>query len=453
MIVSVHLLVSFLLFLHTNGAYNYLCDNTRWHVMTGTWNFNTTDCSLEVAESAGNRVLWFGDNTGLIPDSYFNSLESFTVKLLLTINNDCVGHTALFFRAKSVSTASQDGQQYMYAIKPQNNKLYVVQFDNQTGWNQHAIADYSSQMNQTYELKLVASNDPYENRYIFYVNNNLILNNIELTDYLFGSFGLRASNCPTKYHSLIVQNGTTSDPTNSPTMLPTIKPSLFPSINPTYMPSLFPSIEPSNIPSSEPSIRPSSQPTDTPTVKPSDEPTIVSTLTTMGNVNQFSEPTSMTVSVDSENSNKDSSNGDSGDSLGAFEIVMIVIAVCICLLVACLTVAAFVCIYDRRRQHAELSIFCVYIFNYFMFIFNLFLTVFGFCYPFCCFYLFFFWFFCDIETPKSKTNTTHYTFALCASCLLVYLSNGLMIMISLAVIVMSDHSHAHAKDSQKQKIW
>ena len=212
------------------------------------------------------HTVWFGDDTGKIPDAEFNSLTSFTTTLSLTIpSGDCVGqgNTGILFRAKNVTSVTEGGQQYLCHIKPAQDTVNLLKMNNgvQSLGSQDALAiEYDTEYNLT-----VIGNDI--NKYFIYLNNTLLteLSNIELNDYEYGSFGLRTSNCPTIFHSLIVDNYTNETLTaTSPSITPTAVPSMAPSNISTH-PSIAPSSSADTTSTSVEYGEPSNSPTDEPT--------------------------------------------------------------------------------------------------------------------------------------------------------------------------------------------
>ena len=317
-------------------AYNYLCDTDRLNIIKGTWVFNSTDCSITNTDEAAGNVIWFGDFSGLSPDSTFNTLNSFTATLTLSITNG-TGNSGLFFRAQTVSTINDGGQQYYFGfgVTP---IVYLGLMNN--GWTALDSANIPLYYNIPYDFTVVANGTHYKT----YIFTTLIFEQ-ELTEYTSGSFALRTYFAQTKFWSLTIDVPTmqpTSIPTSIPSDIPTSEPTLKPSFDPTSIPSNDPSFSPTSMPSMEPSFVPT-------TKNPSQAPTDDDHETTTpagGSV----VPTTM-PSVD-DGSGSTTGNGK-GDSLGTFEVVVIVLLSFICIFFACLTIAAFWCIYDKKQQREE----------------------------------------------------------------------------------------------------
>ena len=274
---------------YANSSTNLLCQTERLSAIKGNW-VNNSDCSWINTDGDGyGDVLWFGDSTGLIPDSSMNNLSSFTATLSLTILNctrqNC--NAGLLFHAKNVSVENDKGYQYVYFI---NSETYAAQFAtifNIWDWIEYGTTIPSFSFNKTYQLKIISNGSIHS----FYLNNTKVFDNYNLCELQKGSFGLRTFFAPTIFHSFTIEENFTYDDFNNqslsdtydisvvedrcsarPTLMPTLVPTLVPTLAPTLIPTTTPTNAPTNVPTSVPTTMPTNMPINAPTRVPTIAP-------------------------------------------------------------------------------------------------------------------------------------------------------------------------------------
>ena len=208
-------------------------------------------------------------------------------------------------------------QWYCYGYGVYNNWLFMGIFDPWWGLID-STSSYPIHTNTIYDLTVIGNNT----HYMAYVNDLLVFEFDNPTHFTNGTFGVRSWQSAVTFHSLVIE------PYNRTTQAPTRIPSDIPSNMPSNKPTMSPSDWPSRVASRGPSTTPTLEPSAT-TIAPS-------------------------VTGDGEEENNNDNNG-SGDDLGTFETIVIILLCGICFLFITLNIAAFWCVWMKKRQSQELS--------------------------------------------------------------------------------------------------
>ena len=318
---------------------NLLCDTSRWNDIKGTWAYDPTNCMLNNTDTGEGNIIWFGDASGNTPDSTFNSFGAFSLSVDISVKSGTGG--GILFRARSVSTTNNDGEQYWLAVRPGEDKVLVARLDGSYSSREEATVSLS--YNTVYTVLIESIINDYTN-YNVYLDGSFLFT-VELTDFTDGSIGFRTYNAPSMYYNLNY-TGTLLVPTSYPTLMPSMPIT-------TTAPSGQPSSTPTNVPSGQPTSDPSSVPTAGPTNEPSvpvpsNVPTMTPTIIGGGGENT---PTAIPTTGGSGNGN----SGGSQSGLETFELLVILLLSFICLFFACTAVATGYCAYDRYKARKELS--------------------------------------------------------------------------------------------------
>ena len=203
-------------FIHATVA-NWLCDTDRWNQLKGNWVYNSANCVLSNTDAGEGNVIWFGDITGKIPDSTFNSFGAFLLRVDISVaynTND--GKGGILFRARNVSSVNDHGEQYWLALQPSGDKILLAKIDDGV---YTVIEEYftSISFDTTYNI-LIESIPNNFTFYKIYLEDSLLFI-VELNDFIDGSIGFRTYNGPTTYSNLNY-NGTLLVPTFYPTFFP-----------------------------------------------------------------------------------------------------------------------------------------------------------------------------------------------------------------------------------------
>ena len=197
---------------------NLLCSQDLWNNVKGTWDW-TDDCQISNTNSGYGNIFWIGSRDGTAPNSIYDSTEynSFVIRANLSLDSSGENNAGILFRTQSVSSTSNGGQSYIFAIYAARdpNEVKIGLFND--GWTQLLRKDsdeeetLSIEYDTFYHLKIEA----YKNLYNFYIDDDLIWSNVELDDYSLGSVGLRTYLQPATYTyfsiEAIVNDSITSD--------------------------------------------------------------------------------------------------------------------------------------------------------------------------------------------------------------------------------------------------
>ena len=168
-----------------------VCQNTAGlNIIGGSWEWTIDDsgnfCILSNINNVSGNAVWFGSSDGLRPNHVFeNTNFIFSVKITLTntCNNDGAG---ILFRALSVSSINNQGQQYYVFINNGGDYVGFAKIDNGV----HTLLHFNRipiDSNIEYELMVEAKGTIYN----IYIDGYLVLANIFNNEYISGSIGLR----------------------------------------------------------------------------------------------------------------------------------------------------------------------------------------------------------------------------------------------------------------------
>eukprot|EP01083_Nonionella_stella_P180308 642585_1 len=262
----------------TNNAYqtpfNYLCDyENRFSVISGSWSIDTEKCWLSQTSNEGGNVVWLGD-----ADPTSVEWIDYTIEFVVRLQSsdlESAAQAGLLFRALSVSSTNNDGQQYWVDIKKATGIRFRQADEGELKGNTNHDTIINWNEDYTVRVKVVA------NTFSIYLNDRHVLDDTN-SDYSYGSIGFRTHQCKATFKRLriIFPNSNTritlkptSSPTRHPTAPPTIQPTTEPTVQPTTEPTVQPTIDPTSDPSSNPTNGPTSNPTDNPSINPTVIPT------------------------------------------------------------------------------------------------------------------------------------------------------------------------------------
>ena len=170
---------------------NDLCTTSDWVAVQGT-STSGSSCSQALTSRVCGDRLWFGSSDGNTYDSDY-SFYSFTLETTISIQSG--DHADIMFRTISLgSDICQSGQTYLYGFSV--GSAFLGKID---GAYSH-IDTYSMSLsyNTEYTLKIVAVGTNYN----FYFDGTLIFSDVELTDFVQGSMGVRFYNALATLHSI-----------------------------------------------------------------------------------------------------------------------------------------------------------------------------------------------------------------------------------------------------------
>ena len=288
----------------THG-FNQICDfdTDRINVMSGTWEFDKSDCSLFTNDTQVSTV-WFGDWSGTVPDPWFKTLSSFKATLSVSVYDNIVNENiCLIFRSPV------NNEWYCFGYSVYSNWIYIALFE--PSWSGiESTWSYPIHTHTMYDLTIICN----DTHYMAYVNDLLVFEHYNLTHFTSGTFGIRSARSAAKFYSLIIEPYNYSTPT------------------------------PTSVPTDSPTVRPSEAPNEAPSMRPSRIPTIEPSKTRMN---------SSEVGDGEENNND---NSGSENNLGTFETIVIILLCGICFLFITLNIAAFWCVWMKKKQSQELSL-------------------------------------------------------------------------------------------------
>ena len=194
----------FLGFLITHSESGLLCNSALWSTIKGDWTISGDSssliCSAQNIDSSAGNVIWIGSSDGLKPNSSFD-FTAFKLEVKLSLSSQDTNESdfqdaGILFRAMNVSTVNNGGQQYYYGISAHQNLIQLGKMDGE--WsknykNEYYTIDYGI----TYKLTIISLG--IENKYEFYIEDQLIFANVTLNDYIHGSIGLRTHYQPCSY--------------------------------------------------------------------------------------------------------------------------------------------------------------------------------------------------------------------------------------------------------------
>jgi len=168
---------------------NILCNGDDISIVKGSWDYDNDSCTLNNTDSGTGNIAWFGDGTSL-PDTDY-SFSSFILTVGI-IPHGSQYDAGVLFRATSVSTINDYGQQYYVGLSPAINRVQFTLMDDSA--TQLAFGTYSMSAGLEYQLKIIALGTTYT----VYIDGNQVLS---VTNSLFttGSIGFRSFRNPVTY--------------------------------------------------------------------------------------------------------------------------------------------------------------------------------------------------------------------------------------------------------------
>eukprot|EP01083_Nonionella_stella_P103736 296529_1 len=237
------------------SPFNYLCDYySRFTVISGIWQWNASNCWLHINEpEVHGAIVWLGDK-----DHASRQWTDYKIELVVQLTSGTANEAqaGLLFRAQSVSTEENGGQQYLVDIK-ENTGVNLTKIDTALQiMHEHPEAIH---FGTDYSIRVEA----FANKFDVYLQSKYIFTGTD-TSYASGSIGLKVQNAVAIFKSLRIifaenDKQITFDPTASPIKITTDTPTTdtptnYPSTPPitTRSPSGYPTILPSNDPSENP---------------------------------------------------------------------------------------------------------------------------------------------------------------------------------------------------------
>eukprot|EP01083_Nonionella_stella_P276553 939720_1 len=288
----------------TDNAYtNYLCDYAnRFTTYDGTWvidiDTSISKCWLRQTTFDGGTLAWLGDKdqTSIQWTDYTIEIE---VRLIAEDGNSA--HAGVLFRALSVNSNLNGGQQYLVDLKPASNAIRLSTINAGSIQTERSVTPGNIEFGQDYTLRVEVVGKSIS---VYLDDQHQFDHN--LTAYTHGSIGLRTHICDARFKNLRIlfpntNTRITLDPTASPTryqtvptagptLYPTDHPTLFPTLNPTLYPTLSPTNHPTRGPTLDPTLHPTLEPTNAPT-HPTFGPTHDPTTTANPSVQPTPSPT------------------------------------------------------------------------------------------------------------------------------------------------------------------
>eukprot|EP01084_Bolivina_argentea_P253925 426738_1 len=170
------------LFISTSNSYinpfNYNCDATnRWTIMSGSWVFDNTTCTITQTDVNWTGVVWLGTAD---PSSIQWTDYNVEIRFRFLSTAHTVG---LLMRAQNVSAVNDGGQQYQFAASYSNQKIEFSIKDN----DHIAVSGKPTLIvvNTDYILRVEA----IANKFDIYWNNEFFFT-VNQSNYRFGSVGL-----------------------------------------------------------------------------------------------------------------------------------------------------------------------------------------------------------------------------------------------------------------------
>ena len=194
---------------------NFLCYESLWSLIGSVnWTFSISDdsCTLGLPRdrpgSADVAVAWLGNDNGTIYDeTYAFDYFAFSATFSFAGSADG-GSVGLLFRTMSVGDQNEQGYSYLFSLH--NGRAVLGRYYDD--W-QNIMTDstVSVNNNDTYTLKVSNYNTSNKSTYNFYLDDSSIFSNMELTDYLSGSFGIRARRPTVVYDATIIYHDDDED--------------------------------------------------------------------------------------------------------------------------------------------------------------------------------------------------------------------------------------------------
>ena len=256
---------------------NELCDTSGWSAMS-SWTFDSTDCSLENANSNVDTVMWFGFGNGSTPNSNYVH-DTFNLTVTLSLHSGL--SAGVLFRTEWISSPVSDSRSYYLLIRPSNayskTELLIVQDGDGGSFVANIGSSVLIEYNTSYTLSVHAQGNVYD----IYLDDILIFDGIIRNEISNGTIGVRCKAATCTVHSIQYDSPTT-DPTASPTLDYTIDPTEDSTTNPTMEPTTDLTANPTTDltanPTSHPIPNDTSNDTSTPPrYDPSPGPTMVPT--------------------------------------------------------------------------------------------------------------------------------------------------------------------------------
>ena len=95
---------------------NDICKTDDWSIIKGTWLYNESDgCSLFNTDSGDGNIVWFGNNTGTIYNTNYNS-SSFILEVNISFPSAIGGNAGIFFRTQYVTTTNETSINYYFGL-------------------------------------------------------------------------------------------------------------------------------------------------------------------------------------------------------------------------------------------------------------------------------------------------------------------------------------------------
>ena len=184
-----------------NSDDNILCNTNDWNIISGTWIYNETSCSIDNTNKGSGYQVWFGSADGKTPNTNY-SFNSFVMEAIFSINTYYGGDAGICFRAINVSAINNHGESYYIGLYPEFD--YVI-FDKFYGGNYYSLyKSYDHTFNASVKYNLTVQ--AIETVYNVWLDGIQIFTDKQLTDYTTGSVGLRNHELPATYYSITLTN-------------------------------------------------------------------------------------------------------------------------------------------------------------------------------------------------------------------------------------------------------
>ena len=171
-----------------------MCNTDDWNIIKGTWDYDSSDCSVDNTNSGDGNIIWFGSQDGLTPNNDY-VFDSFSLEVEIQRNSATGSSTGIIIRAQSVSTTNDGGQQYYIGLRSSS----VIFGRMNDGWTDIQYQSYAVQVGAIHTLKVDAIGTIYN----VWVDNTQILSDVELSEYMNGSIGVRTYYSPAKFYSVV----------------------------------------------------------------------------------------------------------------------------------------------------------------------------------------------------------------------------------------------------------
>ena len=199
---------------------NELCDESKWNIIGGSWTYNAINCSVSSSTTAVSQRLWFGSADGLTPNNDYDD-EGFTLTVAVRLDSGCNQQMWLLFRTSYMDIDDiwgNYGYRYGMILYDGMERLSVVRdrgdySERQTIANKYVTSGFT--IGNIYTLSIIGDGDTYH----FYLDGELMIGPLTLTNVTSGTIGIWTYGCPSTWLSYM---HTTPSPTTAPTIHPTM---------------------------------------------------------------------------------------------------------------------------------------------------------------------------------------------------------------------------------------